>query len=152
ITLMGNLEKLTAEQQDFDTCVAGYHAFFPESRAYLEQLDFELYRLQVESCRYVGGFAAAHHLSGEDYCQLNPLSYAEREGIMAHMNDDHVDALEHYCRQFSRPLDGEQPVLVALDRLGFNVRLGKRIERFVFPFEVSDRVSAREASVAMAKS
>lgn len=43
---------------------------------------------------------------------------------MANMNEDHADALEHYCRQFSGSLDGEHPVLVALDRVGFNVRIG----------------------------
>jgi len=150
ITLMGTLEHLLPEHAEFEECLQEHYRYFPETRDYFEKLDFDLYRLKVEDCRYVGGFAAAHTLHGDEYVQTNPLKFSERKGILGHMNDDHQDAIVHYCKEQGLPLNEQTPVIVTLDKHGFQVRIGQRIHRIHFPKEVVDRVSAREAFVAMA--
>jgi heme iron utilization protein len=151
MTLMGTLTMLQTGIDEYDECLQTHFAFFPETRDYHRQLDFDVYRLQVESCRYVGGFAAAHTLSANDYMEINPLSWSERKAIMAHMNEDHRDAMVHYCETLSIPLNGHTPELVALDRFGFQLRTGKQVVRLSFPHEVTDRSTARDAFVTMAR-
>ena len=150
ITLMGTLEMFSAENPEREECLQTHYAFFPESRDYFEKLDFDLYRLRIEECRYVGGFAAAHNLSGADFAQANPLEWSARKTILGHMNGDHQDAIVHYCNSLSLEMSGFDPEIVWMDRFGFQVRIGQRIERIQFSKEVLDRTSAREAFVEMA--
>ena len=84
--------------------------------------DFRLYRLQVSSVRYVGGFGRMSWLDAAEYvcAEPDPLRpYAGR--VIGHMNDDHADALVAYCRAFGgRPGTGSA-VMVGVDRYGFDV-------------------------------
>jgi putative heme iron utilization protein len=84
--------------------------------------DFRLYRLDVESVRYVGGFGRMSWVDAESYAEAEPdplRPHAER--IIAHMNDDHADSLVLFCRRFAdRPATTEAR-MVAVDRYGFAV-------------------------------
>jgi heme iron utilization protein len=150
ITLMGTLEIFSAENPEHEESLQTHYAFFPETQDYFEKLDFDLYRLSIQECRYVGGFAAAYNLSGADFVQANPLEWSARKAILGHMNGDHQDAIVHYCNTLSLELNGFDPEIVWMDRFGFQVRIGQRIERIQFSKEVFDRTSAREAFVEMA--
>ena len=148
---MGTLEELDKNHPHFNNCLQNYIAYFPETQHYIENLDFDLYQLQVERCAYVGGFAAAHEITGNDFRQLNPLDDEACSRIISHMNEDHADALTHYCHTFNINLNGNIPKLVAIDACGFQLRIGQTLSRINFPEPISDRISAREALVAMAQ-
>lgn len=73
---------------------AGFYADFP---------DFSFWRLAVEGAHFVGGFGRIVDLAPEDL--LIPLAGAEavvaaEDGIVAHMNEDHADALALYAQAF----------------------------------------------------
>jgi putative heme iron utilization protein len=84
--------------------------------------DFRLYRLDVASVRYVGGFGRMSWVSADDHAdaQPDPL-HPHAAGIVEHMNDDHADALVAYCRVFGgRPATGYAE-MVGVDRYGFTM-------------------------------
>ena len=84
--------------------------------------DFRLYRLDVASVRYVGGFGRMSWVSADDHAAAEPDPLRPHApGIVAHMNDDHRDALVAYCRVFGgRPATGHAE-MVGVDRYGFTM-------------------------------
>ena len=84
--------------------------------------DFRLYRLDVSSVRYVGGFGRMSWVSADDHATAEPDPLRPHvAGIVGHMNDDHADALVAYCRVFGRRPTTEQAEMVGVDRYGFTM-------------------------------
>jgi putative heme iron utilization protein len=69
------------------------------------------------------------------------------------MNRDHPDALVAYARAFAGAPDAEGATMVAVDRLGFRLRIrtGGRLhaERIAFPEEVTSADAARRVLIRM---
>ena len=84
--------------------------------------DFRLYRLDVSSVRYVGGFGRMSWVSADDHATAEPDPLdPHAAGVVEHMNDDHPDALVAYCRVFGgRPTTGYAE-MVGVDRYGFTM-------------------------------
>jgi heme oxygenase (biliverdin-IX-beta and delta-forming) len=84
--------------------------------------DFRLYRLDVSSVRYVGGFGRMSWVSADDHATAEPDPLRPHvAGIVGHMNDDHADALVAYCRVFGRRPATERAEMVGVDRYGFTM-------------------------------
>ena len=84
--------------------------------------DFRLYRLDVSSVRYVGGFGRMSWVSADDHAAAEPDPLRPHvAGIVGHMNDDHADALVAYCRVFGRRPATERAEMVGVDRYGFTM-------------------------------
>jgi len=70
------------------------------------------------------------------------------------MNTEHQDALVLLARQFAR-IESQEVTMVAVDRLGFRVRLkcqdGMRAARVAFLREVSNPAEARKVLVEMVR-
>jgi putative heme iron utilization protein len=150
LTLVGECEPLPAE--DVDAAAERYYRYFPESRDYHRSHDFSFFRLQPQRCRFIGGFGRIHWLDTASVLRANPFPGEREAGIVTHMNDDHADALRHYCAQAGIPLGADtRPVMVGIDAEGLHLRLGSRIVRLVFPAPVATPLQARETLVAMAR-
>jgi heme oxygenase (biliverdin-IX-beta and delta-forming) len=147
ITFIGDAEKAN----DNDT-IERYFNFFPQSRDYKNTHDFDFYRIQLKRVRYIGGFGKIFWVEKEDFLKVNPFSFEEEHGMVKHMNDDHVEAIKHYCELFNITYKNDTvPVIAGIDRYGFHVRTGARIHRINFEEEVSTGEEVRKALVAMAK-
>ena len=84
--------------------------------------DFRLYRLDVSSVRYVGGFGRMSWVSADDHAAAEPDPLRPHvAGIVGHMNDDHAHALVAYCRVFGRRTATERAEMVGVDRYGFTM-------------------------------
>jgi heme iron utilization protein len=84
--------------------------------------DFRLYRLDVSSVRYVGGFGRMSWVSADDHAAAEPDPLRPHvAGIVGHMNDDHADALVAYCRVFGGRPATEWAEMVGVDRYGFTM-------------------------------
>ncbi|GAA5131490.1 HugZ family pyridoxamine 5'-phosphate oxidase [Pseudonocardia adelaidensis] len=84
--------------------------------------DFRLYRLAVESVRYVGGFGRMSWVDEASYAEAEPDPlHPHADRIIAHMNDDHADALVLFCRRFADRPETAAARMVAVDRYGFAV-------------------------------
>ena len=116
--------------------------------------DFSFHRLEIADLYFVGGFAAMDWIDGAVYrtARVDPLADVAA-GILEHMNRDHPDALVVYARVLGGATDAEAATMVAVDRLGFRLRIrtGARLhaERIPFPEEVTSADDARRVLIRM---
>lgn len=94
----------------------------PDAREWLSFSDFGFYRMEVVDAYYVAGFGEMGWVAADDYRQAKPDPLADHaEGIIAHMNADHADALKLYCRAYAG-VEVDSAVMEDVDRLGFRLR------------------------------
>src|SRR5438105_734605 len=73
-----------------------YLRYFPAAESYFETHDFSLYRIRLRRARFIGGFGQIYWIEPDAMLVGNPFREAERR-IVEHMNQDHQQALLHYC-------------------------------------------------------
>ena len=150
LTYLSNATRI--EGADTDTSDR-YYSYFPQAQDYHKTHDFDFYRLLWVRARFIGGFGAIHWLDADQFLRANPFSADEERGMVRHMNDDHGDAMRHYCRNANVELAaGTIPAMAGIDAEGFHLRLDKRIVRFEFEAAVSSPTQVREALVGLAQS
>ncbi len=126
LTLVGDCRPLPPE--NVEAAAARYYRYFPEARDFHRTHDFHFFRLVPARCRYIGGFGRIHWLAADAVLRANPFTAEREAGIVGHMNDDHADALRHYCQQAGIVLPAEvapvdtplaaREALVAMARAG----------------------------------
>lgn len=153
VTLVGSASPVPEEELGSTREI--YLASHESARYWVDYADFGFYRLTVESLYFVGGFGEMGWVEVEDFRRARPDPLADAEqGIVAHMNDDHADALALLAAKFGG-IEAESAVMTSLDRLGFHLRLstteGSRGCRIAFPREASTAEEVREIIVQMVK-
>jgi putative heme iron utilization protein len=152
ITLMGGVTAVPAE--DRPAARAAYLARHANAAYWVDFEDFAFHRLEVEDLYFVGGFAAMDWITAAAYraAQVDPLADVAA-GILEHMNKDHSEALVTYARGLGGAPGAEAATMVAVDRLGFRLRIrsGGRLhaERISFPEEVRSADDARRVLIRM---
>ncbi len=124
----------------------------PSAATYAGFGDFRLYRVEPEAAHLVAGFGRIHWLGAEDLgIEAGPAALAEAEGgIVAHMNEDHADALDLIAGRILG-LDGEGWRLTGIDPEGFDLRRGRSLARGAFKKPVGDAGSCRVELVRLTK-
>jgi heme iron utilization protein len=119
VTVLGSVGKLDGAERA--AALETYRAVHPAA-FYSAFDDFRLYRLEVASVRYVGGFGRMSWVSAADHTAAEPDPlHPHVAGIVGHLNDDHADALVSCCRTFgARPTTAEART-VTVDRYGFTL-------------------------------
>ena len=119
VTVLGSVVELRDDERS--AALDAYRERHPDA-FYAAFDDFRLYRLDVASVRYVGGFGRMSWVSADDHAAAEPDPlYPHAAGVVEHMNDDHPDALVAYCRVFGgRPTTGYAE-MVGVDRYGFTM-------------------------------
>ena len=98
VTVLGSVVELRDDERI--AALDAYRERHPDA-FYAAFDDFRLYRLDVASVRYVGGFGRMSWVSADDHAAAEPDPlHPHAAGIVEHMNDDHADALVAYCRVF----------------------------------------------------
>jgi putative heme iron utilization protein len=152
-TLMGPAEKV--EGHDLASVRETYLARHENSRYWADFADFSFFRLQPIDLYYVGGFGVMGWVEAKEYAHAaaDPLAEAA-PGILAHMNEDHVDSMIRLARMHAQ-IDASEASMTSIDRLGFNLRLktadGMKGIRINFPSEVTTSKQTRETLVAMVR-
>jgi len=147
LTLHGRAEP-TAEV----TARRRFLARHPEAAFYGDFPDFGFWRLRVEGAHYIGGFGRIFDLDPGDL--LLPLADAEglveaETGIVAHMNEDHADALELYATALGDAGPGPWR-MAGIDPEGFDIVLGGEARRILFAQRVATPAEARTELVRLA--
>ncbi len=148
LTLLANAEQT---DKNNDLMRQRYLRYIPQAEQYFDMHDFSFYTLHITHARYIAGFGKMGWMEG-DSMQIpsNPLFF-EEPGILAHMNEDHVDNLKTYCQHFHQ-VQANTVEIIGIDSLGFDVRVdGEQLLRFQFETTISNAQEARMALVAMAK-
>jgi hypothetical protein len=152
VTLMGAVKPVPAGARA--EARAAYLARHANATYWVDFEDFGFHRLEIADLYFVGGFAAMDWIDGAVYqaARVDPLADVAA-GILEHMNRDHPDALVVYARVLGGAADAEAATMVAVDRLGFRLRIraGERLhaERIPFPEEVTSADDARRVLIGM---
>lgn len=114
--------------------------------------DFNLYRMSIERAHLVAGFGKIHWAE-QPGLSLNqvPAALVEAEAeIVAHMNEDHCDAVGLYANRLLG-LDGVGWRLTGIDPEGADLRRGSQVARIAFEKLVEDAEAARSELVRLVK-
>lgn len=124
----------------------------PGAALYAGFADFAIYRMQVERVHYVGGFARARWMGGEAFlCSAAAAAAvaAAEADILAHINQDHADAVALYAKHLLRRR-GNDWRMIAVDPDGCDLRAGNTMARLDFPHPVGGPAELREVLVELA--
>jgi heme iron utilization protein len=124
----------------------------PKSELYAGFADFSFWRLDAVSAHLNGGFARAADLKAADVltdiADAGGLIEAE-DGAIAHMNEDHAEAVRLYATRLLGAADGKWR-LTGLDPDGLDLALGDATLRLPFPERVTDAAALRKTVVDLA--
>ncbi len=154
---VGRLSMLgTAAPSDDPGARAAFLARHPDAAGYADFGDFAFWRITVERIRYIGGFGRMSWVEGDAWrsATADPLD-EHAAGIVAHMNDEHADAMRTMVQAFSTAGAVTDVVMTGIDRYGFEMSVavgdGRRPVRVAFDAEVQSPVDARTAIVSLVK-
>jgi hypothetical protein len=125
----------------------------PDAEMYLGFKDFHLFKVTIERAHLVAGFGRIHWVEGGrvrlDTGAARELAAAEAE-IVAHMNEDHADAVQLYAERLLG-LAGGGWRLAGVDPEGADLRAEGRHARLPFDKPVKDAESCRVELVRLVK-
>lgn len=151
-TLLGRLTVITDDARS--DARERYLAANPSASYYIDFGDFDLYHLEVEQIRYVGGYGRMSWVDAAGYADAEPDPLAEAAtGIIEHMNEDHAEAQVLFCRHLLGRVDTTAATMSAVDRYGFEMiavdPAGRAAVRLGFPEPCTTADQVRQAMVAM---
>ena len=149
LTLIGEVTPLVDDE--IDQAAERYYRYFPQSQDYHKVHDFDFYRLNLVRLRFIGGFGRINWLEPDQVVQASAFDAETERGMIEHMNDDHISAMQTYCEQAGIDASDQTPVMISIDQNGFNLRLDQAIKRFHFDEPASTPEAIRKALVAMAR-
>jgi putative heme iron utilization protein len=148
ISITGRIEKT----EDF-AAKRRFLARHPTAASYAGFADFGFYRIEIEHAHLVAGFGRIVDLSRAEL--LTSLNGAEKlleaeEGAVAHMNEDHLDAIELYATRLLGEAGGAWKI-ASLDPEGCDLLLGETARRLEFPQRVTAGDELRKTMVSLVK-
>jgi heme iron utilization protein len=152
LTLLGNFVQVGRGSADDPRIRRRFLARHPKSELYAGFADFSFWRLNAVSAHLNGGFARAADLKAADVMTniagADALIEAE-DGAIAHMNEDHAEAVRLYATRLLGAEDGKWR-LTGLDPDGLDLALGDATLRLPFPERVTDPQTLRKIVVDLA--
>lgn len=132
---------------------ARFLARHPEAAGYADFGDFDFFCMTVTAVHLVGGFGRILTFDGTDWppglAEADSLRAAEAE-IVAHMNEDHADAVSAYATGLLGRADGPWR-MTGIDPWGIDLRNGGEGARLAFDAAVLTPEDARRALVALVR-
>ena len=153
LTLIGTFRPLARDDSQEARVRRRFLARHPTAELYAGFADFSFWRLGVVSAHLNAGFARAADLKAADV--MTDLAGAENlieseEGAIAHMNEDHADAV-----RLTRPSFWARKTaawrLSGLDPEGLDLVLGEATLRLPFPARVTSAAELRKMVVGLAQ-
>jgi putative heme iron utilization protein len=144
VTLLGHAAPTTDEPAK-----ARFLARHPDAAMYAGFKDFHFYRVALERAHLVGGFGKIRWLDRAELLPpaANGLAGAE-PGIVAHMNEDHADAVQLYAGRLLG-LAGAEWRMTGIDAEGIDLRQGGQVARLAFDQPLAAAADARQVLVAL---
>lgn len=146
LTWIGDAELI--DPSDTETRLR-YLRYFPSAASYFETHDFSFYRIRLRRARFIGGFGQIYWIEPDAMLIQNPFRNAESR-IVEHMNQDHQQALFHYCDAL-RGVKANAVTMTGIDREGFDMLADQRKLRIDFDSPIHTVEEARAILVRLAK-
>jgi putative heme iron utilization protein len=152
LTVLGAMVRMERDGADEARVRRRFLARHPKSELYAGFGDFAFWRLGAVSAHLNGGFARAADLKANDV--LADLAGADdlvaaEDGAVAHMNQDHAEAVRLYATRLLGARDGAWRV-TGLDPEGLDLMLGDATLRLPFAQRVTSAEQLRTVLVALA--
>jgi putative heme iron utilization protein len=146
LTILGR-----AERTEDDHVRGRFLRRHPKSELYAGFADFSFWRIIAEGVHLNGGFAKAADFSGD--AVLTPLDHADallaaEEGAIAHMNEDHREALALFATKLLGETEGPWRA-TGIDPEGMDLAAGDRTTRLAFDQPIKAPGELRAALVAL---
>ncbi|CAN5164295.1 DUF2470 domain-containing protein [soil metagenome] len=128
----------------------------PHAGYYVDFGDFNLWRVEVDSVRFVGGYGRMSWVSAEHWAAARPDPVSgSAAGAIEHLNDDHADALLAIAKGTGGRSDATSASAIGLDRYGLDLLAhgdeGTGRVRVPWPEEVTTGPEIRTQSVALVR-
>ena len=152
LTLVGQMELLDEPGELRDA----YLETHPYASYYADFTDFGFWRLNVERCRFIGGFGHMSWVTLDQYriADADPIG-SEAAGIVEHMNADHQDANLLYAQRLALLETATEASMVSVDTYGFTLKVetpeAPRMARLGFKQPVTTSEEARHAIIDLLK-
>jgi putative heme iron utilization protein len=146
LTWIGNAESVDPS----DTKIRHrYLRYFPSAESYFETHDFSLYSIRLRRARFIGGFGEIYWIEPDAMLLKNPFRESE-SSIVEHMNQDHKEALFHYCNVLKETAV-DAVTMTGIDSEGFDLLADNRKLRIDFDTSISTVEAARATLVKLAR-
>jgi len=141
-----------AEASRDEALLARFLRRHPSAGTYAKFKDFRLYRVTPETAHLVAGFGRIYWLAKDEvFARASAPALAAAEAdILAHMNDDHGEAVQLIAQNLLG-LAGRHWALVGIDPQGLDLRAEGSIARLDFETPIRDPGEARAALVRLAR-
>jgi putative heme iron utilization protein len=152
ITLKVRARKIARESEEGLRIRQRYLARQPKAALYADFPDFSFFALEIEGASLNGGFARAFAPTPADLMSdpAHAAALAEVEaGAVAHMNEDHAEALGLYATELLGAKPGAWRA-IGLDPDGLDMALGSAVLRLPFPASVDSPGSLRRMLAELA--
>ena len=133
-----------------DRLKARFLSRHPDAALYASFADFHIYRVAIERAHLVAGFGKIHWIAAADLLPVPPpTALIEAEaGIVAHMNDDHADALDLYANRLLGQT-GTGWRMTGIDSEGLDLRREGLVQRLAFDHPIATAEEARKALISL---
>lgn len=154
VTLAGRVEEPVGDE--LDAARAAYHSAVSSGASFTEWDDFTFWLLRPEQIRWVGGFGRMASTDPERYraAEVDPVAPRAAFAI-AHLNDDHADALLDMARAIAGHTDATAATCLRADRYGLDLDVhtprGRALARVGFATPATAPDGLREATVELAR-
>lgn len=149
ITVFGRASRVAEDERV--SIRARFLARHPKAALYADFGDFAFWRLDIDGASFNGGFGKAYEMTRDDLLAEADADLASMEaGAVAHMNEDHLDAIALYAADIAHSKDGDWK-LVCIDLEGFDLTSGDDVARVWFDPPLRSADELRPRLVALAK-
>lgn len=152
ITCFVRAEKIARNSDDHTRLRHRHLHRHPKAALYADFGDFSFFKLTLEGASLNGGFGKAYNLTADDLAMAGDIAglRAIEASAVAHMNDDHKDAIALYAQHFgsAKPANWD---LSTIDPEGMTVTDGDKIARVPFPHPLQKVDDLRSMLALMAK-
>lgn len=153
ISVMGGAVIVDRDSADAARIRRRFLARQPKAQLYVDFPDFLFMRIAIRSASLNGGFGKAYELTdadlGSDISDAAGLIEAEAD-ILAHMNDDHAEAVRLYATRLGKRDDAAWR-MVSLDPDGFELAMAGDIVRIAFGSRLTSADAAHMELIRLAK-
>jgi len=145
VTLMGRASKTNDERLK-----RRFLRHHPDAAMYAGFGDFNLYTVTLERTHLVGGFGKIRWIAPNELLAVPALTELgeSEEGIVAHMNGDHAEAVQLYAARVLG-LPGTGWTMTGIDAEGIDLRLAGEVARLPFETPLSAATEARPVLVSL---